>query len=107
MTTNSDFGLADGLLVFQELVEESVEVFLLFDFFEDAEFGAEAMFDAVLSDFGFGLGGLGATGSLRVAAIGRDLFGGCHGCLQMVYDGRRKRLLYAVECRRRACGMRG
>ncbi|MGH9653973.1 MAG: hypothetical protein ACRD6B_10995, partial [Bryobacteraceae bacterium] len=74
-----DFGIADGLFVFDELIQESVEVFLLFDFFEDAEFGAEAVFDAVLCDFGLGLGGFGASGFLCVAAIGRDLFGSCHG----------------------------
>ncbi|HEX7361073.1 MAG TPA: hypothetical protein VF283_11350 [Bryobacteraceae bacterium] len=73
-----DFGLADRLLVFDELVEESVELFLLFDVFKDAEFGAEAVFGAVLGDFSPGLNGFGATGFLCVAAIGRDLFGGCY-----------------------------
>ncbi|MGH9618798.1 MAG: hypothetical protein ACRD45_03670 [Bryobacteraceae bacterium] len=37
-----DFGLADGLFVFDELVQEGVVVFLLFYFFKNAEFGAEA-----------------------------------------------------------------
>ncbi len=32
-----DFGLADGLFVFYELLQEGVELFLFFDFFEDAK----------------------------------------------------------------------
>ncbi len=32
-----DFGLADGLFVFYQLLQEGVELFLLFDFIEDAK----------------------------------------------------------------------
>ncbi|MGH9654249.1 MAG: hypothetical protein ACRD6B_12400 [Bryobacteraceae bacterium] len=67
-----DFGLADRLFVFHELVEEGVELFLLFEFRKDAEFGAEAVLRAVLGDFGFGLDGFGPvdfSALRRLAAI--------------------------------------
>ena len=73
-----DFGLADGLFVFHELVQEGVEVFLFFDFFEDTKTGAEAVLAAILRDFGLRLDGFRASGFLCVAAIGRDLLGSCH-----------------------------
>ncbi len=74
-----DFGLADGLFVLHELVQEGVEIFLAFYFFENAEAGAQTMLDWILRDFGLGLSGLGARGFLCVAAIGRDLLGSRHG----------------------------
>src|SRR5579884_335455 len=72
-----EFGGAGGLFGFDESGEQFVELLLVLPG-EDSELAAEPVGTAIFGDLGLGLSRLGATGLLCIAAVGRDLFGGCH-----------------------------
>ncbi len=74
---------ADGLEVVEDGVAEFVEGFLVFEG-DDGVFGDEAVFEGVEASGGLAFGGFGAGAALRVAAIGGNLFFGCHGFLRLL-----------------------
>jgi hypothetical protein len=69
---------------------------------EDDGFGGEAVFEGVEFGFGLAFGGAGSGGFLRVAAVGVDLFLGCHGCLHI--QGRRRGQGFWVAWREASVG---
>src|ERR1700683_2422442 len=67
-----------GRLEFAKQIDlETVELLGVFAF-DEVGGGGEAVGDRVQAGFGFAFGSLGSGGLLRIVAVGRDLFGGCH-----------------------------
>src|SRR5579875_2688490 len=76
-----DFGLADGLFICDELIQEVIELFLVLDFREDGELAAEAVTASILRNSLFAGLGFRTGGFSSVAPVGGALCGCRHAGL--------------------------